>query len=89
MPCFELFEEQSDTYKMRIFGNKPKVSIEAGSTQSWYKYLNHNDLIIGIDSFGESGKGEQLFKHFGLDGTLISEKIIKKFFKNDKLKKIL
>ena len=89
VPCFELFEEQSDTYKLSILGNRPKVSLEAGSTQGWHKYLSHNDLVIGIDSFGESGKGEELFKHFGLDGSLICEKIIKKFFKNDKFKKIL
>ena len=47
--CFEIFDEQSADYKRKILGDKPRVSIEAGSTQSWYKYLDHSDLIIGVD----------------------------------------
>ena len=78
--CFEIFDEQSADYKRKILGDKPRVSIEAGSTQSWYKYLDHSDLIIGVDSFGESGKGEQLFNYFGLDELKISERIISRFF---------
>ena len=80
IPCFEIFDEQSADYKRKILGDKPRVSIEAGSTQSWYKYLDHSDLIIGVDSFGESGKGEQLFDYFGLDEIKISERIISRFF---------
>ena len=45
MPSIELFEKQPENYKKKILGNRPKVVIEAGSSLSWYKYLNENDLI--------------------------------------------
>ncbi len=80
IPSFELFDEQSDKYRHKILGNKPRISLEAGATQCWYKYLRNSDLIIGIDSFGESGKGEHLFKHFGLDEVSLSQRILKRFF---------
>ena len=81
MPCIEVFERQSKSYKNKVLGNKPRVVIEAASTFGWYKYLNPNDLIFGIDSFGESGKGNQLFDHFSLTKENIYKKIIKKLLK--------
>ena len=81
MPCIEVFERQSKSYKNKVLGNKPRVVIEAASTFGWYKYLNPNDLIFGIDSFGESGKGNQLFDHFSLTKEKIYKKIINKLLK--------
>ena len=52
------FEKQTEKYKNKILGNKPRIIIEAGSSLSWYKYLNKNDLIISLDTFGESGKAK-------------------------------
>ena len=62
LPSIELFEKQSEKYKKNILGNKPRVVIEAASSYSWYRYLNKKDLIISLDTFGESGKAEDLFK---------------------------
>ena len=81
MPCVELFANQSKTYKEKILGTKPRVIIEASSTHGWHKFLNKNDLIFGIDEFGESGKANHLFDHFGITQERISKKIIEKFFK--------
>jgi len=42
-----------------------RISIEAGSTSCWYKYVGLNGKTIGIDSFGESAPGGELLKYFG------------------------
>ena len=54
MPSIELFEKQTEKYKNKVLGSKPRIVIEAASSYSWYKYLNKNDLIISLDTFGES-----------------------------------
>ena len=78
IPCLELFDKQDKKYKEKILGNKIRVIIEASSTQSWYKFIRENDLIFGIDKFGESGKAEDLFDYFGLTTKKIVKKIMEK-----------
>jgi len=64
MPCWELFEEQSDEYKASILPKGvPTVSIEAGSTFGWAKYA---DIAIGRDDFGASAPAGILYKEFGI-----------------------
>ncbi len=78
MPSIELFESQSQLYKNKILGKNPRVFIEAGASMNWYKFKEKNDIIIGIDTFGESGKGNEVMKHFGFDENLILNKILDK-----------
>jgi len=65
MPCWELFEEQSDEYKESILPKSCKaiVSIEAGSTFGWAKYAHKS---IGRDDFGASAPAGILYKEFGI-----------------------
>lgn len=67
MPSTNLFEAQSKTYQEEILPSnvEKRVSIEAGSTISWGKYVGLKGRSIGIDTFGESGKAEQVFKEYG------------------------
>ncbi len=81
MPCLELFEKQNKKYVNKILGKNPRVVIEASSTQGWYKFLNSDDIAFGINEFGESGKAEHLFSHFGLTTEKILNKILNKYFK--------
>ncbi len=78
VPSIELFDSQTTNYKEKILGNKLRVFIEAGVTTNWYKYKEKNDIIIGIDCFGESGKGEDVLKYFGFDKNIILKNILKK-----------
>jgi transketolase len=55
-----------------------RVSIEAGSTLGWQKWVGENGLTIGIDTFGASAPGQELFTHFGLNAEHISRLIISK-----------
>jgi|TARA_B100000287_G_scaffold434666_1_gene499798 transketolase len=81
MPSMELFEGQNSQYKKEILGKNPKIVIEAGSSFGWHKYLNNDDLVLGIDRFGESGKGNQLFDFFGFNCNNIIKLIKKKLIK--------
>ena len=82
MPCQELFESQPKLHKEKILGEtKFKISIEAGSTDCWKKYVGINGLTFGIDEFGKSAPYKEIFKYFGLTTKNIykkTKKLIKK-----------
>ena len=63
----EIFDNQNESYKEAILPPNvdKRISIEAGSTSSWYKYVGINGKTIGINSFGESAPGGELLKYFG------------------------
>lgn len=67
MPCWRLFDEQSDEYKAAILNNDSiKVAIEAGSEMGWHKYIGSNGIFIGMKSFGESAPYKTLYEHFNI-----------------------
>ena len=78
MPCWELFENQSEEYKSEVLGNVLKVGIEAGSEMGWHKYIGSEGIFVGINTFGASAPAHELFKHFGFNPDEIKEKILKK-----------
>ena len=81
MPCMELFELQSKSYKNKILEEtKFKISIEAGSSDCWKKYVGDNGIAFGIDEFGKSAPYKDIYKYFGLESTNIKN-ITKKFVK--------
>ena len=63
----EIFDNQDYDYKEAILPSQidKRISIEAGSTSSWYKYLGINGKAIGINCFGESAPGGKLLEYFG------------------------
>ena len=73
IPCTELFDSQSEEYKLQVLGTKPKIAIEAGSKDFWYKYLNAGDEVIGLDCFGESAPLKDLLEHFGFTNEKVVE----------------
>ena len=76
MPCTEIFDQQENEYKISILGDRPRVAIECGYPDFWHKYLNQGDLVIGMESFGESAPGSVLMDHFGFTVDNVSKKII-------------
>jgi transketolase len=67
MPSWELFEKQDQSYKEKVFPRnlKKRLSVEAGSTLGWHKYVTDEGDIIGMATFGESAPAEALFELFG------------------------
>jgi transketolase len=76
MPSFKIFEEQDEAYKKTIFpGNGvPVVTVEAGATMGWYKYIAGNGVAIGIDHFGASAPGPIALEKFGFTVQNVVEK---------------
>jgi len=75
VPCQDLFDSQSKSYKQKILGEtKFKVSIEAASTDCWKKYVGTGGLAFGIDTFGKSAPYKEIYKYFGLTAKNISKK---------------
>ncbi len=79
MPCFELFEQQEQSYKNKILGGRNilKVAIEAGIEQGWRRYIGDDGVFVGMSSFGASGKAEDLYKHFNITVENVVEKVTK------------
>ena len=66
MPSTDVFDRQDAAYKAAVLGKGlPRVAIEAGVTDFWYKYVGLEGAVVGIDTFGESAPAGVLFKHFG------------------------
>ena len=76
VPCQELLEEQSADYKKKILNEtKFKISIEAGSTDCWKKYVGETGLTFGINDFGKSAPYKDVYKHFSLTSENITKKV--------------
>ena len=67
MLSMEVFEKQPKKYKESVLPNsvRARVSVEAGSTMPWFKYVGLDGKAIGIDRFGVSAPAKQLFEKFG------------------------
>ena len=76
VPCQELLEKQTNAYKKNILEEtKFKISIEAGVTNSWEKFIGQQGLAFGIDDFGKSAPYKNVYKHFGLTSENITKKV--------------
>ncbi|MGV8899457.1 MAG: transketolase [Burkholderiaceae bacterium] len=79
MPCTDAFDRQESAYKASVLTRGvPRVAIEAGVTDFWYKYVGLEGAVIGIDTFGESAPAGVLFKHFGftVDNVVAKVKLV-------------
>ena len=82
VPCFDLFIKQDSAFIAQILGidsrdskdSKPKIfALEASRGIEWYRFA---DFVIGMDSFGCSGKGEAVFERFGFSKEQITKTIL-------------
>jgi transketolase len=79
MPSTDVFERQDAAYKASVLTRgTPRVAIEAGVTDFWYKYVGLDGAVVGIDTFGESAPAGVLFKHFGftVENVVAKTKIV-------------
>jgi transketolase len=66
MPSTNVFDKQDKAYKDSVLiPGVPRVAIEAGVTDGWYKYVGLDGAVVGLDRFGESAPAPELFKEFG------------------------
>ncbi|SNS37234.1 transketolase [Sphingomonas laterariae] len=77
MPCWSRFDAQPGAYKADVLpAGVLKVSIEAGTTIGWERYVGLDGLRFGIDGFGASAPAPDLYRHFGLTPDAIAPKVL-------------
>ena len=75
VPCQEIFFKQKESYKNKILNEtKYKISIEAGRSDTWSKFIGENGMSFGIEEFGKSAPYKDIFKDFKLTASEISNK---------------
>lgn len=79
MPSMELFEAQPAEYREEVLPSniEKRISVEAASTFGWAKYVGLKGVSIGMESFGMSGPGPEVFEYFGITSSRIREELEK------------
>jgi transketolase len=76
LPCWERFLAQAEAVRAALLpADVLKVSVEAGATFGWERIVGSDGLMLGIDSFGESGPGARVYEHFGLTGEAVAARV--------------
>ena len=77
MPSWELFESQNADYKESVLPSSvhARVSVEAGITMGWERYVGLKGRSIGINTFGASGPASELFEHFGFTPEHVAQTV--------------
>jgi transketolase len=66
MPCTSLFDAEPPSYRDSVLPpGVPRVAIEAGAREGWWRYVGSDGAVIGMTEFGASAPAKQLFAHFG------------------------
>jgi transketolase len=78
MPSTDVFDRQDQAYRDSVLSPTVarKVAIEAGATALWWKYVGSAGRVLGIDSFGASGKALDLYRHFGLTTERLQQTLV-------------
>ena len=81
MPCWELFEQQDETYRRRVLPAGPvRVAIEAAIRFGWDRWLfgergkREKSGFIGMHGFGASAPANELYAHFGITAEAAAQK---------------
>jgi transketolase len=74
MPSTNVFDRQDSEYKQSVLPKGlPRVAVEMGSTDGWWKY--GCAAVVGIDTYGESAPAPVLFKHFGFTAENVADTV--------------
>jgi len=77
LPCWELFDEQPDEYRDEVLPPSvtARVSIEAGVTFGWERYVGPGGASIGVDRFGASAPYERIYEELGLTPRAVADAV--------------
>jgi transketolase len=77
MPSWELFEKQPEEYQNRVIPQETliRISVEAGATLGWHRYIGPGGEAIGIDHFGASAPAKVLLEKFGFTPENIMSRV--------------
>jgi transketolase len=76
MPCWERFEEQDAAYRDAVLPPRvtARVSVEAGVTLGWERYVGGSGACVGIDRFGASAPADRLFRELGITPEAVRDR---------------
>jgi transketolase len=67
VPCWRLFEQQDDAYKLSVIGDAPaRVAVEAGVRMGWDRFIGEHGGFVGMTGFGASAPAARLYQEFGI-----------------------
>jgi transketolase len=74
LPSTDTFDAQDEAYREAVLPRAVtrRLAVEAGATQSWWRYMGAAGRVLGIDRFGASGKASDVFTHFGFTADNIA-----------------
>lgn len=78
MPCTEVFDAQDETYRRAVLGEPgtPRLAIEAGSPDGWWKYVGDRGDVLGMKRYGESAPAGQLFEKYGFSVSNVAKRAL-------------
>jgi transketolase len=78
MPCTEVFDAQDPAWREAVLPAKVtrRLAIEAGATGLWWRYVGSGGRVLGIDEFGASGKGPELFVKYGFGADNVAKLVL-------------
>ena len=79
MPSWELFDAQDDAYRENVLPKriKKRVTIEAAASLGWRRWAGDEGAVIGIDRYGASAPGEEIFRHLGITAERVAAEALR------------
>ena len=77
MPCWELFAEQGADYRAAVLPPeiRARVSVEAGVTLGWERWIGDGGIAVGLDRYGASAPGEVNLERFGFSAGNVAGQV--------------
>lgn len=84
MPCWSLFESQGESYRESVLPHqvKKRVTIEAASPIGWRQWAGDEGVVIGLERFGASAPGQEIFDHLGFTADHVAAAALRILGKN-------
>ena len=77
MPCVEAFDAQDAAWKDSVLPPSitRRVAVEAGVRDGWHRFVGDQGSVLGLDQFGASAPGKQVYEHMGLTVEALKEAV--------------
>ena len=82
LPCWKLFAQQDERYRLDVLGTAPRFGIEAACGFGWERWLGDTGVFFGMDGFGASAPAADLYRHFGITPEAITLAVKRRLLPN-------
>ena len=74
MPSWELFQSETKSYRDDVLGSAPRLAIEAAGKFGWTRYVDSEDDVVGLETFGHSAPGDVVYEKMGITADALVER---------------